>query len=160
MTASSGLRICFVCLGNICRSPAAAAVFARQAGTAGLPVTVDSAGTSRYHLGEPAHPSSRAEAARRGVSIDDHRARQFTPDDFARFDLVVAMDRANERGLRQLAPDDGAREKIVLLRSFELPPTADLDVPDPWGLPPSAYVEMFDVVEAACEGLVADVAAR
>ena len=160
MTGSPGVRICFVCLGNICRSPVAAAVFAQRARGAGLSVIVDSAGTSRYHLGEPAHPSSRAEAVRRGIAIDHHRARQFTATDFVRFDVVVAMDRANERDLRQLAPDDGAREKIVLLRSFERPPTGDLDVPDPWGLPPRAYIEMFDVVEAACEGLVADVAAR
>jgi protein-tyrosine phosphatase len=160
MTDSSGVRICFVCLGNICRSPAAAAVFAQQASAAGLAVTVDSAGTSRYHLGEPAHPSSRAEAIRRGIAIDHHRARQFTPADFDRFDVVVAMDRANERDLRRLAPDDEARGKIVLLRSFDRVPTGDVDVPDPWGLPPSAYVEMFDVVEAACEGLVADVAPR
>jgi protein-tyrosine phosphatase len=123
-------------------------------------VTVDSAGTSRYHLGEPAHPSSRAEAVRRGIALDRHRARQFTPADFDQFDVVVAMDRANERDLRRLAPDDEARGRIVLLRSFDRVPTADVDVPDPWGLPPSAYVEMFDVVEAACEGLAADVATR
>jgi protein-tyrosine phosphatase len=154
------VRVCFVCLGNICRSPVAAAVFAERARAAGLQVTVDSAGTSRYHLGEPAHPSSCAEAVRRGVAIDHHRAREFTPADFASFDVVVAMDRANERDLRRLAPDDEARGKIVLLRSFDPSPGADLDVPDPWGLPPSAYAEMFDIVEAACEGLVADVAAR
>jgi protein-tyrosine phosphatase len=152
------VRVCFVCLGNICRSPAAAAVFARRASAAGLPVTVDSAGTSRYHLGEPAHPHTLTEAARRGITID-HRARQFTEGDFERFDLVVAMDRSNERDLRRLAPDDAARAKIVLLRSFEQAPAGDGDVPDPWGLPVSAYVEMFDVIEAACAGLVGDVAA-
>jgi protein-tyrosine phosphatase len=153
------VRICFVCLGNICRSPAAAAVFARKAAEAGLAVTVESAGTSRYHLGEPAHPNTLAEAAQRGIEID-HCARQFTSADFDRFDLVVAMDEANRRDLSRVAPDDDARRKIVLLRSFAPDGARDQDVPDPWGLPPSAYVEMFDIVESACDGLVADVAAR
>ena len=151
------MRICFVCLGNICRSPAAAAVFASKASAAGLTVTVDSAGTSRYHLGEGAHPHTLDEGARRGVAIE-HRARQFTPGDFARFDLVVAMDESNRRALHDLAPDDEARSKIVLLRSFA--PGNDHDVPDPWGLPPSAYAAMYDIIEAACDGLVAHVAAR
>jgi len=152
------VRICFVCLGNICRSPAAAAVFARKAADAGLAVEVDSAGTSRYHLGEPAHPNTLSEAEQRGIEIE-HRARQFNSADFAQFDLVVAMDDANRRELSRLAPDDEARSKIVLLRSFATDGSG-LDVPDPWGLPPSAYVEMFDIVESACDGLVAHVAAR
>jgi low molecular weight protein-tyrosine phosphatase len=153
------VRICFVCLGNICRSPAAAAVFARKAGEAGLAVTVDSAGTGRYHLGEDAHPHTLAEAARRGVAIE-HRARQFSAEDFDRFDLVVAMDQSNRRALCELAPDAGARDKIVLLRSFAADGSGVNDVPDPWGLPPPAYAEMFDVIESACDGLVAHVAAR
>jgi low molecular weight protein-tyrosine phosphatase len=151
------VRICFVCLGNICRSPAAAAVFARKASDAGLAVTVDSAGTSRYHLGEGAHPNTLDEGARRGVAIE-HRARQFTPGDFERFDLVIAMDESNQHALRDLAPDAEARSKIVLLRSFA--PGEGHDVPDPWGLPPSAYSTMFDIIEVACDGLVAHVAAR
>jgi protein-tyrosine phosphatase len=153
------VRICFVCLGNICRSPAAAAVFAHKAAAAGLAVEVDSAGTSRYHLGEPAHPNTLSEAAQRGIEIE-HRARQFTSADFDRFDLVVAMDEANRRELSRLAPDDEARHKIVLLRSFVGDGSGHQDVPDPWGLPPSAYVDMFDIVESACDGLVAHVVAR
>jgi protein-tyrosine phosphatase len=153
------VRICFVCLGNICRSPAAAAVFAGKASDAGLAVTVDSAGTSRYHLGERAHQNTLDEAARRGFAIE-HRARQFTPGDFQRFDLVVAMDESNRWALRDLAPDDDARSKIVLLRSFAPGVDEARDVPDPWGLPPSAYSAMFDIIEAACDGLVAHVAAR
>jgi len=153
------VRICFVCLGNVCRSPAAAAVFARKAADAGVAVTVDSAGTSRYHLGEPAHPNTLAEAAHRGIEIE-HRARQFTSTDFDRFDLVVAMDEANRGELSGLAPDDEARRKIVLLCSYGPAGSGRQDVPDPWGLPPRAYVEMFDIVESACDGLVAHVAAR
>ena len=149
-------RIALVCLGNICRSPAAAAVFAELAADAGLAVTVDSAGTSNYHVGDQAHEHTLAEARRRGISIE-HRARQFTAADFDRFDLVVAMDQANLRDLRRLAPDDEARQKVVLLGAFagnEAP-----EVPDPWGRPPRAYVEMFDLLERAGQGLVEHVAA-
>ena len=134
-------------------------MFARKAGEAGLDVTIESAGTSCYHLGEGAHPHTIAEAARRGVAIE-HQARQFTPSDFARFDLVVAMDESNRRVLCDLAPDDEARDKVVLLRSFVAEAEEDHDVPDPWGLLPSAYVAMFDIIEPACDGLVAHVAAR
>jgi protein-tyrosine phosphatase len=155
----SGVRICFVCLGNICRSPAAAAVFRQRAEQAGLTVAVDSAGTSTYHLGEPAHPATLAEARRRGIPVD-HRARQFTAADFDRFDLVVAMDGHNRRDLLALAPDDEARAKVVLLRSFAADAGAGVDVPDPWGMEASVYAQMFDLIEAGCDGLVAHVAAR
>jgi protein-tyrosine phosphatase len=155
------VRICFVCLGNICRSPAAAAVFARLAEEAALAVTVDSAGTGPYHLGERPHEHTRAEAHRRGITVE-HPARRFTADDFARFDLVVAMDRANERALRRLAPDKAAQAKIVLLRSFD-PDTPDddaPDVPDPFGRPRSVYADMFDLLDPACRGLLDHVAER
>lgn len=149
-----------MCLGNICRSPAAAAVFARLAAAAGLDVTVESAGTSDYHIGEAAHTHTIAEARRRGIPID-HRARQFTAADFDRFDIVVAMDRANVRDLRRLAADDAARRKIVLLGSFaEGAGTEQLDVPDPWGRAEHAYADMFDLVDAASRGLVAHVSQR
>jgi protein-tyrosine phosphatase len=117
-------------------------------------VTVDSAGTSRYHLGESPHDRTRDEAARRGIAIE-HRARQFTAADFDDFDLVVAMDAANRRDVLRLAPDAAAAAKVVML---------DIDghgieVPDPWGQPPAAYRHMFDLLEAACRGLVGRVAA-
>ena len=148
------LRICFVCLGNICRSPAAAAVLADLAALDGVEVTVDSAGTGRYHVGESPHEHTRAEARRRGIAVE-HRGRQFTPADFAAFDVIVAMDRANRRDLLRLAPDDDARRKVRMLRVDG----EDIEVPDPWGLPPSAYAEMFDLLETACRQLLADLGA-
>lgn len=150
------MRICFVCLGNICRSPAAAAILRRLAAEEGVDVTVDSAGTSRYHLGEPAHEHTRAEAARRGIPLDDHRARQFTAADFDRYDLVVAMDAANRRDLLAIAPDDEARAKVVLLELDG----EEVEVPDPWGRPPRAYTAMFDLLERACADLLRRVTAR
>ncbi len=145
------MRICFVCLGNICRSPAAAAVFADLAALDGVEVTIDSAGTSRYHLGESPHEHTRAEARRRGIAVE-HQARQFTAGDFDAFDVVVPMDRANRRDLLQLAPDEAARRKVRMLRVDG----EDIEVPDPWGLPPTAYAEMFDLLDTACRQLLAD----
>lgn len=161
--SSSVLRICFVCLGNICRSPAAEAVFAHAVDRAGLGalIDVDSAGTSGYHVGDPPHDHTQAEARRRGLAMD-HCGRRFTADDFARFDLVVAMDSANVRELRRFAPDDDAKEKVVLLRSFD--PVAeghdDLDLADPWGLPARQFAVMFDDIERAADGLIAHVRQR
>src|SRR5215203_1814331 len=93
-TGGGAPRVCFVCLGNICRSPAAAAVFAAVAAVDGVHVTINSAGTSRYHLGESPHQHTRSEARRRGIAVD-HSARQLTAADFDTFDVVVPMDRAN-----------------------------------------------------------------
>ena len=150
---SSSRRVIFVCLGNICRSPAAAGVFASRAAECGLDVTVDSAGTSRAHLGESPHEHTRGEARRRAIDVD-HRARQFTVDDFAAFDVIVAMDRANVRDVLRLAPDDAARAKVRLLRVEG----ADVEVPDPWGRPAADYAAMFELLDDACRALVTDVA--
>lgn len=149
------VRICFVCLGNICRSPAAEAVFADVAQREGLTVDVASAGTSGYHVGDPPHEHTRAEARRRGLSMH-HRGQRFTAADFDHFDLVVAMDSANVRELRRLAPDAGAEKKIVLLRSFDpdSDPAGDLELADPWGLPAREFAAMFDAIERAASGLV------
>ena len=136
-------------------------MFTHLSAADGVEVTVDSAGTSRYHLGEGPHEHTVAEAGRRGIAMD-HRARQFIAGDFDRFDLVVAMDAANHRDLLRLAPDDDARAKVVMLRSFAdgADAAGDLDVPDPWGRPPAAYAEMYDLLDAACRGLVEHVRAR
>lgn len=148
-TGGEAPRVCFVCLGNICRSPAAAAVFAELAAAEGVDIEVDSAGTSRYHLGEAPHEHTRAEARRRGIAID-HRGRQFTAADFDRFDVVVAMDAVNRRDLMRLAPDDGARAKVTMLQVDGV----DVEVPDPWGLAPAAYAAMFDLLQDACADLL------
>jgi len=144
-------RLCFVCLGNICRSPAAAAVLTDLAADAGVEVAIDSAGTSCHHLGEEPHEHTRAEARRRGITVE-HRAREFRAADFDRFDVVVVMDRANRREVLRLAPDDAARAKVRLLCVAG----DEVEVPDPWGLPSSAYVEMFDLLDVACRELLAE----
>lgn len=138
------MRILFVCLGNICRSPAAEAEFAAQAARRGIAVEVDSAGTSDYHVGDPPHEHTVAEAARRGVPID-HRGRQVTAADFTDVDVIVAVDDSTARILRRMAPAGTDLDRIV---------TLDPPVADPWGLPPTAYVEMWDQLERQCAELL------
>lgn len=148
-----------MCLGNICRSPTAAGVMRHVAQEAGLSggLQIESAGTSDWHVGEMPDRRAWAEARRRGVELED-TARQFTARDFARFDRVLAMDASNLAALREIAPDAKARGKIHLLREFapggEDAPLADLDVPDPYFGGERGFEDVFDLIEAACEGLL------
>jgi protein-tyrosine phosphatase len=131
----------------------AAAILADRAAAAGLTVLVESAGTSGWHVGGPAHPGTRAELARHGIA-SDHAARKFVREDLERLDLVLAMDRANRTSLLALADTPEAARKIVLVRAFdpESPPGAE--VPDPYGSGPEAFREVFRMLDAATTGLV------
>lgn len=148
------LRICFVCLGNICRSPTAEALARAHLAEHGIAdaVELDSAGTGAWHVGEPPDPRAVAEGARRGVDVGG-LARQFGPDDFARFDVVVALDRSNQRDLVRLAPDEAGRAKVRLLRSFDADAPPDAEVPDPYAGGPDHFRHAFDLIDAACAGL-------
>ncbi|HEV2866055.1 MAG TPA: low molecular weight protein-tyrosine-phosphatase [Allosphingosinicella sp.] len=108
-------RVLFVCLGNICRSPLAEAVFRLEAERAGLDVDVDSAGTGGWHVGEPPDWRAQALAKRHGLDVGDLRARQVSPEDFRRFDLILAMDRQNFAELHRMRPDAGHAELTLLL---------------------------------------------
>ncbi len=146
------IRILTVCLGNICRSPAAEAAIRRASQEAGLEVEVDSAGTGRYHLGEPPHPRSVAAAARTGLEVRG-AARQITRNDFERHDLILAMDRHNLEDLLAMAPDEDTRAKIRMFRSFD--PGADgPDVPDPYYGDDDDYRRMIEIILPAAEGVV------
>ncbi|BAU93569.1 protein tyrosine phosphatase [Methylorubrum populi] len=114
MNAPTRPAILFVCLGNICRSPLAEAAFRSEAARIGLDVMVDSAGTSDWHVGEPPDARAIAVARAHGVEIAGYRGRQVTPDDFERFDHVVALDLANLAKLRALRPA-GSRAALSLL---------------------------------------------
>jgi protein-tyrosine phosphatase len=148
------MRILFVCMGNICRSPTAEGVMRRLVAEAGLAdrVEIDSAGIGDWHVGRP--PDERAtEAARlRGLALAG-TARQVRPDDFERFELLIAMDRANARALLGWAPDEESAEKVRLLREFD-PSATDLDVPDPYYGGDHGFETVLDMVEAACRGLL------
>jgi protein-tyrosine phosphatase len=154
------MRILFVCMGNICRSPTAEAVMRGLLRAEGLEqaVAIDSAGTGGWHAGDP--PDARAVAAARSRDVVvEGAAREVTAEDFKRFDLVLAMDRENERDLLARAPDDEARAKVRLLREFD--PAAvvagDLDVPDPYYGGAHGFDRVLDLVEAACRGLLDEV---
>lgn len=149
------IRLSFVCLGNICRSPTAQAVMRHLIDEAGLQdrIELDSAGTGAWHAGEPRDPRSSAVGRRRGMPLSG-RARQFQPEDFARFDYVLAMDRQNRDALLELAPDDEAAVKVHLLRAFDPESPPDADVPDPYYGGPEGFDRVFDICEAACRGLL------
>jgi len=154
------VRICFVCLGNICRSPTAHGVMEHLVAEAGLArtVTIESAGTGAYHVGELPDPRTRAAAKRRGYALSS-RAQQFTAADLDRFDLVIAMDRTNLRNL-QLFADGRTAPSIHLLRSFDPTAPANADVPDPWYGGDAGFEEVLDQCERACAGLLAHVRER
>ena len=153
--AEPSVRILFVCLGNICRSPTAEAVFKREVENAGLThaIWVDSAGTGSWHIGEPADDRSRNAAARRGVTIDS-LARRVTPEDFRRFDYLVAMDRSNRDNLLGAAPDSVHRRKVYLFRSFDTAAPAHAEVPDPYFGGEDGFDHVFDLCVAASRGLL------
>ena len=162
-------RICFVCLGNICRSPMAAVVLRSMVADEGLDVDVDSAGTGSWHLGGGMDPSAQAVLARRGFDGNGHVARQFRPADFAMQDLVVGLDRHNVADLNRLAPSPAEAAKIRLLREFDpqLQPADDpdggagsRDVPDPYGGSDHEFDEALDLIMAACRGLLTELTAE
>jgi protein-tyrosine phosphatase len=148
------IRVCFVCLGNICRSPTAEGVFLHLLAGAGLlqQVSVSSAGTGAYHVGSRPDSRALATARRRGIELPG-RAEHFQAKDFERFDYVIALDRNNERDLRALSRGR-FDEKIVLLRDFDPAGAKGLDVPDPYYGAAEGFEEVLDLCEQACRGLL------
>ena len=157
------MRVLFVCLGNICRSPTAEGVFRRLVREAGLEdrIGIDSAGTGGWHAGAPPDERATAAARRRGITLDG-AARQVGPDDFDEFDLLLVMDRENHAELLRRAPGDEARAKVRFLREFDPASSArgDLDVPDPYYGGERGFDDVLDLVEAACAGLLDELRAR
>ena len=143
--------VLFVCLGNICRSPTAEAVFRKLAQEAGLAAACDSAGTGDWHAGEAPHPPSVKAAARRGYDLSGLRARQVLPADFSDFDLILAMDRSNLADLRQMAANLPYAAQPQLFLDYA-PQTGRKDMPDPWYS--GEYDLVLDLVEAGSRGLI------
>ena len=146
------MRILFVCMGNICRSPTAEGVMRRLIAEAGLDIEVDSAGTGGWHAGEPPDERATLAARRRGVTLEG-AARQVRPSDFRRFDMLIAMDRGNLRELLAMAPDEESAAKVRLL-------VPDADVPDPYYGGDRGFETVLDMVEAACRELLDELRAR
>ena len=150
----AAVRILFVCMGNICRSPTAEGVMRRLLREERLDdrIEVDSAGTGGWHAGEPPDERATEAARRRGIDLGG-TARQVEPEDFERFDLILAADRENLAALRRLAPDDEARAKVRLL-------LGDRDVPDPYYGGARGFEDVLDLVQGACEELLDELRAR
>ncbi|MHB8492931.1 MAG: low molecular weight protein-tyrosine-phosphatase [Solirubrobacteraceae bacterium] len=158
------MRLLFVCLGNICRSPTAEGVMRSLVREAGLAeqVEIDSAGTGSWHIGEPPDQRAIAAAERRGIVLGG-RARQVELEDLERFQLIVAMDRSNLADLRQLAGAAKASADLRLLREFDASAeraadgsgrSGGLDVPDPYHGGSSEFDRMIDIVQRSCAGLL------
>lgn len=149
------VRVCFVCLGNICRSPTAEGAMRKLLELEGLTdhVEIDSAGTGAWHVGERPDPRARAAAKRRGISIEG-RARRVTVEDFELFDYVIAMDRSNRENLLVLAPDESAKSKVELFRNYDTRSPRNADVPDPYYGGGGGFESVLDICEAACSGLL------
>lgn len=147
-------KVLTVCTGNICRSPSAEAILRDHLADAGLgdKVQVDSAGTFDYHVGEPPSEPARRLAARRGYDLSGLRARLVAPEDFAAFDLILAMDRGHLRQLTALQPP-GSTARVTLF--LEVLPEAGIEVADPYYGDDSDYAAMLDIIEAAAPAWVA-----
>ncbi|MGW1623805.1 low molecular weight protein-tyrosine-phosphatase [Streptomyces sp. NPDC002172] len=154
-------RVCFVCTGNICRSPMAESVFRARTAEAGLDDRVEtgSAGTGGWHEGDGADPRAVRVLAEHGYD-SEHTARQFQASWFARLDLVIALDSGHLKALRRLAPTEEDARKVRLLRSYDPAAADDLDVPDPYYGGLDGFEECLEMVEAASVGLLAAVRAE
>ncbi len=154
------IRVLFVCMGNICRSPTAEAVFKHQVAQAGLAelIASDSAGTHDYHVGEPPDPRAQLAAGSRGYDLSALRGRQVGPRDFADFDYLLAMDETNLHALERLCPSQYAH-KVKRFMEFGFDARAR-EVPDPYSGGPEGFEQVLDMVEQAAQGLLLYLRAR
>lgn len=152
---STPIRIQFVCLGNICRSPLAKAVFRDKVRDAGLEdhFEIISSGTAGYHVGQTADDRMRKTAKRNGLSLEDHRASQFEADDLANFDHIFVMDRSNLNDVLGLDAGNDYENKVRLFREFD-PQPGDYEVPDPYHGGRKGFERVFDIVDRTSEVLL------
>lgn len=152
------VRVCFVCLGNICRSPTAEATMRHllEKEQLAAQIEVDSAGTGDWHIGEPPDRRAKATAKRRGIDVDG-RARRVVAKDFEHFDYMIAMDRSNQSDLLRLAPSAADEVNVTLFRNYDPASPRDADVPDPYYGQGDGFERVIDICEAACLGLLRDI---
>ena len=153
-------KVLFVCTGNICRSPTAEALFRDLVRKEGFSdrIATDSCGTGAWHVGHPPDPRTVATARRRGVAMDDLRARQLKASDFTDFDLLLAMDRSHLREMTAQCPP-ALRSKLRLFLDFA-PTAGTAEVPDPYYGGPDGFEDVFDLVEEGARGLLAHLKAN
>ena len=153
ITRENHYKICFVCLGNICRSPTAEGIFQHLINERGLEnyFEVDSAGTSAYHVGESANSKSQRTAQKHGIKLHS-KARQFDGSDLNYYDLILTMDSENLKNVRQMA-NENHDHKIGRMRDFD-PNPGDGEVPDPYYGGPEGFENVFQIVKRSCENLL------
>jgi protein-tyrosine phosphatase len=160
------LNVAMVCLGNICRSPMAAAVLSNKAQSISeVRILVSSSGTSGWHIGEGPHPTSKLVWEKAGYS-HNHKAAQFTANDFFVNDYILVMDSSNYQNVISLAPTQELTSKVFYLRSFDpalahIDPLSNdywaLEVPDPYNQPEDSYHRVLTMIESAVDGFIAEV---
>jgi protein-tyrosine phosphatase len=160
MSIEDKVRVLFVCMGNICRSPTAHGVFRHLIDSRNLSdwIEIDSAGTHAYHIGEPPDQRAQSTASQRGVQLDDLRARRVAERDFDSFDYILAMDEDNYANLMSLCPEH-ARDKVYLFLSFA-PHLKRREVPDPYYGGLKGFENVFAMIEDASNGLLQDIEKR
>ncbi len=151
------MRVLFVCLGNICRSPSAEAVFNAKLNKYGLlsEVEVDSAGTSGYHEGDSADSRMMTHAIKRGYNLTSI-ARQIMPKDFDYFDMIIAMDASNYQSLMGMAKNPSQKNKIAMMTDFSETYDGE-DVPDPYYGGSMGFEKVLDILEDCAEGLIDEI---
>ena len=150
------MKILMVCLGNICRSPMAEGVLRHLAKEKGMQLQIDSAGTNRYHTGEPPDPRAQKAMKKYGIDICDLRARTIEPEDFNKFDLLLVMDRSNLRDVLKLAPNDELKKKVKLLMDH-VPDHALREVPDPYYGGDEGFDRVYEMLVEACNAVLEDI---
>ena len=153
------MKILFVCLGNICRSPTAEGVFRKYLADSALAdkVSVESAGTADWHTGKGPDPRTCEAALKRGYDLSKLQARQATAEDFHNFDLILAMDKSNLANLEALRPADSRAELDLLLQRYDLPRS---EVPDPYYGGEQGFEDVLDLLENASQALLAELQER
>jgi protein-tyrosine phosphatase len=160
MVYMSKVKVLFVCMGNICRSPLAHGLFEHRVEKAGLSdrISIDSAGTHAYHIGELPDPRSQETALSHGFDLSSQRGRKVTASDFPKFDYVLAMDNDNHALLIEQCPDEH-RHKLKLFLEFA-PQLAETEVPDPYYGGASGFEHVYQLIDAAADGLMEDIESR
>ena len=149
------VQICFVCLGNICRSPTAEGIMHKMVQDAGLEheIIIDSAGTSAFHAGEPADPRSRATAQKHGYHLTS-RARGFTQKDIQKFQYIIAMDSTNKKNILDMCTSNEQRDRVHLLCDFDPNSAPETSVPDPYYGGEDGFTTVLNICERGCKGLL------